>query len=211
VLDEPVFALSQEFGTITPSTPLGARSALIAVGHVRKDVVQYMTISNTSHESVVPLQALWTSRFTSATEMLGWFFRDFETSRKLSEAWEQQLERDAIRVYGQEYADVVAISTRQIFMALEAVHDPVPANSTDLLTNEGTAAMLMLKEISSNGNCQTTDVIAPFLPFLVYAEPKLLGWLVEPILRYVQTGFYKPVPAPHDLGDHYPVGPFCSL
>lgn len=62
----------------------------------------------------------------------------------------------------------------------------------------------MLKEISSNGNCQTVDVIAPFLPFLLYASPTLLPLLLEPIHRYMATGQYVPVPPAHDLGDHYP-------
>ena len=62
----------------------------------------------------------------------------------------------------------------------------------------------MLKEISSNGNCQTVDVIAPILPFLLYASPTLLPLLLEPIHRYMASGLYLPVPPAHDLGDHYP-------
>lgn len=62
----------------------------------------------------------------------------------------------------------------------------------------------MLKEISSNGNVQTVDVITPFLPFLLYSSPTFLPLLLEPIYRYMSTGLYMPTPPAHDLGDHYP-------
>ena len=97
-------------------------------------------------------------------------------------------------MHDEEYGHALAVSTRQIFMALEYVKSPFDKNDY----------MVMLKEISSNGNCQTLDVIAPVLPFLLYAEPKLLPALLEPIYQYVKTGLYLPVPPPHDIGDHYP-------
>ena len=62
----------------------------------------------------------------------------------------------------------------------------------------------MLKEVSSNGNCGTVDVLAPFLPFMIYASPSLIPLLLEPTIRYASTGLYTPVPPPHDIGDHYP-------
>lgn len=64
---------------------------------------------------------------------------------------------------------------------------------------------VMLKEVSSNGNCGTVDVLAPFLPFMVYACPSLLPLILEPTIRYSATGLYTPIPPPHDIGDHYPL------
>lgn len=62
----------------------------------------------------------------------------------------------------------------------------------------------MLKEVSSNGNCQTVDVIAPFLPFMLYASPTMLPLLLESQYRYSAAGTWKNDPPAHDLGDHYP-------
>jgi hypothetical protein len=59
----------------------------------------------------------------------------------------------------------------------------------------------MLKEVSSNGNCQTVDVIAPFLPFMLYASPNMLPMLLESQFRYSASGAWKHGPPAHDLGE----------
>ncbi|BGP16274.1 hypothetical protein JCM10213_007718 [Rhodosporidiobolus nylandii] len=222
VLDEPVFALSHSFGTVGPSTPLASRTALLAIGHVRSPLVRYTVAgSGTSlgpddktrpSEEVIELRPLWRSTFSSPEKMLSFFFSDFATAKELSEQFNAKLYEDARAVDGQEYAHVVAISTRQVFMALEAVWDESEEGrraeeglvAYSPLTGEPVPAMVMLKEISSNGNAQTIDVITPFLPFLLHSTPSLLPLLLEPIYRYMSSGLYVPVPPAHDLGDHYP-------
>lgn len=122
VLDEPVFALAHSFGRISPASPPEARSALLAIGHVRDPLVQYMT-GTPEVETVVPLRPLWASTFRDAAHLLGWFLSDYPTAKRLSDDFNAKLYADARAVESQEYAHIVAISTRQIFMALEAVWD----------------------------------------------------------------------------------------
>ncbi|BGP48372.1 hypothetical protein JCM10450v2_004245 [Rhodotorula kratochvilovae] len=211
VLDEPVFALAHSFGRVSPASPPEHRSALIAIGHVRDPLVQFMT-GTPERERVVPLRPLWASAFRDAPDLLSWFLGDFPTAKRMSDEFNEKLYADARAVESQEYAHVVSVSTRQVFMALEAVWDETQQGGRandgfvawNPVTGEPVPAMVMLKEISSNGNCQTVDVIAPFLPFLLYASPTLLPLLLEPIYRYMATGQYSPVPPAHDLGDHYP-------
>ncbi|GAA5888237.1 hypothetical protein JCM5296_000242 [Sporobolomyces johnsonii] len=208
VLDEPVFAFSHSFGTVSPSSSISSRSALLAIGHVRDPVVEYMTAG----EVVAPLRPLWRSTFSSTESLLSFFFRDYADVLKLSDEFNAKLYADAREVDGQEYGHVVAVSTRQIFMALEAVWDESEEGRdgrTGLMTYSPITGlpvptMMMLKEVSSNGNANTLDVIAPFLPFMLYATPSLLPLLLEPTLRYSATGLYAPIPPPHDIGDHYP-------
>lgn len=200
--DEPVLSFAHIFGAVGHHTPLERRTALISVGHIRDPVVQYMSAG----EKLVSLKPFWASQFISAWDMIGFHLQDYDHARAASDAWDTQLQADARRAHGPAYADLLAISTRQIFMALETVWDEDNvgnSNGSDTLLN-GTPAMVMLKEISSNGNCQTTDVIAPMLPFFIYGAPELLALLLEPIYRYISTGLYRPLPTPHDLGDHYP-------
>lgn len=187
-IHEPVFAFSHDLGILRSSS--SRSKVLMAIGHVRDPIVQYMTQS----QSLQPLRPLWSRRFgDSIPEMLMEFFSDFETQLDLSEDFHQKLMRDSIRLDSSEYGHLLSISTRQIFQALESVWD----EDQDL-------EMVMLKEISSNGNCQTLDVLMPLLPFLIYAEPNYIPAVLEPIYRYVSTGLYSPLPPPHDLGDHYP-------
>lgn len=214
IIDEPTFAIAHDFGFVSTATPEADRSVLLSIGHVRTPIVSYMTRNLTSRKEVgIPLQPLWRSRFADVSDLITFCLSDFDTSLRMSQDWDRKLEKDARKAHGAEYANVVAVSTRQIFMALEAVWDEtvLPHPSPDLLIpssladGAGTQVMLMLKEISSNGNCQTVDVIAPALPFWLYANPQMLSMLLEPLLRYVDTGLYKPVPPPHDIGDHYPL------
>ena len=64
--------------------------------------------------------------------------------------------------------------------------------------------MAFLKEISSNGNVQTTDVLYPMLPFFLYLSPSYMEALLEPTYKYQASGLYRPLPAAHDIGNHYP-------
>ncbi|CAH7688393.1 hypothetical protein PPACK8108_LOCUS23360 [Phakopsora pachyrhizi] len=199
--DEPVLSFAHSFGFVSPRRTLESRTILMSIGHVRSPLMQYMT----EGERVVELMPLWTTRFETAENMVEFHLKDYQNACVASQEWDHRLVEDSKRAHSQDYADIVSISTRQIFMALEAVRidDNSTAAQAGLQPIENGQA-LMLKEISSNGNCQTVDVITPMLPFLIYAAPDMIPQLLEPIFRYVSTGLYEPKPAPHDLGDHYP-------
>ncbi|GAA6034032.1 hypothetical protein JCM8097_000658 [Rhodosporidiobolus ruineniae] len=223
ILDEPVLALSHSFGRVGPSTKASHRSALLAIGHVRDPLVQYMTPdpsgSSTGPDSkprlaekVIELRPLWRSTFPTLEKLLSFFLSDYDHAKQASEDFNTKLYADARAVDGEEYAHVVAISTRQIYQAMEAVWDESEEGKRaeeglvaySPVTGEPVPAMVFMKEISSNGNVQTVDVIAPFLPHLLYASPSLLPLLLEPIYRYMSSGLYVPTPPAHDIGDHYP-------
>ncbi|GAA5925342.1 uncharacterized protein JCM15063_004999 [Sporobolomyces koalae] len=209
VSDEPVFAFAHDFGRVSTSTSLESRSQLLVIGHVRDPLVQYMTTGNVTR----PLRPLWRSTFTSTEHLISFFLQDFGTQMAMSNAFNHKLYADARKVDGQEYAHIVSISTRQIAAALEAVWDESEEGNDGKgellvtyspLTGQPIPTLIMLKEVSSNGNCGTVDVLAPFLPFMVYASPSLIPLLIEPTARYAATGLYTPIPPPHDIGDHYP-------
>ena len=63
---------------------------------------------------------------------------------------------------------------------------------------------LMLKEISSDGNCQTVDVIYPHFPIQLYLNPKLLRFMLDPLLDNQERGFFPHNYSMHDLGSKYP-------
>lgn len=64
--------------------------------------------------------------------------------------------------------------------------------------------LVFLKEISSNGNFQTVDVIFPAFPFFLYTNPRWLVYLLEPLLKYQLSGQYPNNYSMHDLGTHFP-------
>jgi hypothetical protein len=61
-----------------------------------------------------------------------------------------------------------------------------------------------MKEISSDGNIQTVDVIFPMHPILLYTEPSLVKLLLDPLFENQESGQYPNAWSMHDLGSSYP-------
>lgn len=110
-------------------------------------------------------------------------------------AFDRLLHDEASRVGGQKYAAIVALSARQALATFELARPPAFAN-----THEPWA---FLKEISSNGDMSTIDVIFPLYPLLAYTNPRLLHSLLEPYMRYTASGLWPHDWPVHDIG-RYP-------
>ncbi|KAJ6187726.1 hypothetical protein N7519_002634 [Penicillium mononematosum] len=109
----------------------------------------------------------------------------------LASNYSQQVADDAYLSGADDYVDIVALSARQVMGAT---------------TFSGTPddPILFLKEISSNGNFQTIDVIFPAFPFFLYTNPRWLAYLLEPLIEHMLSGQYPNKYAMHDLGTHFP-------
>ncbi|KAI0545945.1 DUF1793-domain-containing protein [Xylaria curta] len=93
------------------------------------------------------------------------------------------------------YYSIVALSARQIMGAYVFAQDP-NATSEDPLVFQ--------KEISSNGNVNTVDVLYPASPFFLYANPNLLRYALQPLYEYQEGRFYPNGYCIHDIGAHFP-------
>jgi len=98
---------------------------------------------------------------------------------------------DAYKSGSDSYVDIVALSARQVLGATS--FSGTPDNP-----------VIFLKEISSNGNSQTVDVIFPAFPFFLYTNPRWLAYLLEPLLEHQLSGQYPNKYSMHDLGTHFP-------
>jgi hypothetical protein len=63
------------------------------------------------------------------------------------------------------------------------------------LTNQ----YLFIKELSSDGNIQTVDVIYPFFPILLYLEPSLVKLMLDPLFENQESGQFPQNYSMHDL------------
>lgn len=61
-----------------------------------------------------------------------------------------------------------------------------------------------MKEISSDGNINTVDVIFPAHPIFLYTNPELLDLLLKPLYEFQESGKYPNSYAMHDIGSNYP-------
>ncbi|KAI9689685.1 MAG: hypothetical protein M1820_010085 [Bogoriella megaspora] len=181
--DKPVFAFSKSFKL---SESRNKDSVLFTIGLVQKPIIQFA-----SARGLTWMRPLWQSYFPSDESMLWWHYNDFKHANALAQNYTDQLATDSYKSGGESYRDITALSARQIMAATYfggTPEDPI----------------LFLKEISSNGNSQTIDVIFPAFPFFTYTNPRWLAYMLEPLIEHMLSGQYPNDYAMHDLGTHFP-------
>ncbi|KAF2837764.1 DUF1793-domain-containing protein [Patellaria atrata CBS 101060] len=189
--EEPVFAFAKSFKLSSNSTQTASRrrkndSVLFTIAHIQDPVTQYA-----SARGLTLMRPLWKSWFKSDNDFLTFHYLDFDNAFKLAQNYSAQLAIDAYASGSDSYVDIVALSARQAMGATS--FSGTPENP-----------LLFLKEISSNGNCQTVDVIFPAFPFFLYTQPRWLAYLLEPLIEHMNSGQYPNTYSMHDLGTHFP-------
>lgn len=187
--EEPVFAFSKSFELGNGSTSYGDKvkdKVMFTIAHVQDPVVQYA-----SARGMTNMRPLWKSYFSSDLSLISYHYDDFRHANILSRNYSDQLALDSYKSGSTNYMDIVALSARQVLGATS--FSGTPDNP-----------ILFLKEISSNGNCQTVDVIFPAFPFFAYTNPRWLAYLLEPLLEHQLSGQYPNKYSMHDLGAHFP-------
>jgi hypothetical protein len=142
-------------------------------------------------DGLTVLPSLWKSYFADDLEALTFFHEEYSEYSQVSTTLDDQIRGDSIAAAGQDYATLTTLATRQAFAA------------TQLVGTED-KHYLFLKEISSNGNTQTIDVIYPASPIFYYTNPELVRLLLDPHFENQESGHYPKKWAIHDLGTHYP-------
>jgi len=185
---ETVFAFTATLGPRTGSYGGGgsSSSALFTIGFIQDPVARYA-----SPQGVVDMQPLWAHHFRDWQELIGFHYSDFDEASRLAHRYSSRLAEDALASVSESYRDIVALSARQVLGSTQFSGSPEKP-------------LLFLKEISSNGNCQTVDVIFPAFPFFLYTNPQWLAYLLEPLLEHQLSGQYPNKYSMHDLGAHFP-------
>ena len=100
------------------------------------------------------------------------------------------------------YYSIVALSARQVMGAY--VFTVPPSGGCSNSSTNTSETLMFQKEISSDGNVNTVDVMYPAMPFFLYANPDLLRYNLEPLYQNQEGGFYPNEYSMHDLGTHFP-------
>ncbi|GAB7357030.1 hypothetical protein MBLNU459_g7856t2 [Dothideomycetes sp. NU459] len=103
----------------------------------------------------------------------------------------------------ESYYGIVALSTRQI-MGAYVLTVPPSLSCDNSSTNNQSEPLMFQKEISSDGNVNTVDVMYPAMPFFLYANPELLKYNLNPLFYNQEGGFYPNGYSMHDLGSNFP-------
>ena len=183
--EEPVFAFSKSFNMNSTSSH-SQQSLTMTIAHIQDPVVQFASARGLTY-----MRPLWKSYFFNVAKVLTFHYLDFEHAAALAYDYSTQLAADAYKSGAEDYVDIVALSARQVMGATSfsgTPDDPI----------------LFMKEISSNGNFQTIDVIFPAFPFFLYTNPRWFAYLLEPLIEHMLSGQYPNKYAMHDLGAHFP-------
>ncbi|MBW4082551.1 glutaminase family protein [Paenibacillus sp. S150] len=136
------------------------------------------------------LEAYWKKDGKTALEMVADAFREYPGIMLRCEAFDRQLQADAVLAGGEKYADILALSYRQAIAAHKLVTDA-----------EG-QPLFMSKECFSNGCIATVDVSYPSIPLFLLYQPELVRGMMRPILKYAASEAWEFEFAPHDVGQY---------
>ncbi|OZJ05002.1 hypothetical protein BZG36_02118 [Bifiguratus adelaidae] len=175
----PIFAFANDLGTVTNKP---SATVTYVIGHVREQSIQWQT---------KPVNAYWTNYWSDWKALTSFFYGDYANAVKRNAALDTKITDSATKLYGQKYAAILALATRQAFGGLEFV-------------NTTAEPYLMLKEISSDGNMNTVDVTYPAAPILYYLNPEYLRYILNPLVDYMDSGLWPQQYSCHDVGAHYP-------
>ncbi|KAK8209797.1 hypothetical protein IWZ01DRAFT_330474 [Phyllosticta capitalensis] len=121
-------------------------------------------------------------------------FQSLEATRKLSDNLDEKVRSESLAVGGPKYADITTLSMRQVYGALDITIPKASRNTSQ--------ASVYMKEISSNGDIQTLDIIYPASPLFHWLSPEYIRLMLRPLVIYLSIGQWPYDWAVHDLGDH---------
>ncbi|KAF2861318.1 GTA glutaminase A [Piedraia hortae CBS 480.64] len=138
-----------------------------------------------------PLPCLWKSYFSNDVDAVSYFFGEYQQESVIATQVDSQISKDSIAADGQDYLSMTSLATRQAFASLEWTNTP------------GTPYLFM-KEIASDGNMNTVDVIFPFHVMSLYMNATILKLLLDPLFIQQENGHWPKKYAVHDIGSQFP-------
>ncbi|KAI1121927.1 glutaminase GtaA [Nemania abortiva] len=177
--DWPVFGFAKDLGSVSSKSV----NTLFTIGITQDDAIQLLG----QGDGLTTYHSLWTDYFKSDLDAVTFFYNDYKTAAGLATRLDNKIASDSIAAAGQDYATITTLAVRQVFGALQ-------------FTGTAKDPVVFLKEISSNSDIQTVDVIFPAIPLLLYTNPNLLNYLLKPLFLNQENGHYPNTNAIHDLG-----------
>lgn len=116
-----------------------------AVGYVREAAINYLGNARTG---------FYRASYPDTPSAVSYFFDDYTAAQVESLAMDTKLEEKAVASVGSNYSDILTLTTRQVFGGSDLT---IPGDSLD--TSD---VMVFLKEISSDGNVNTCELLPNF-------------------------------------------------
>ena len=180
--EKSVEAFSHDLGQV------GVRkNVTFAIGYWRQAAVNYLGSSRTAY-----FTATCKDPVCGCVHVLDDFADAGAEARRLDGV----IAAGADNAAGSNYSDYVTLFVRQAYGAMDIT---VPEDSLD-----SNNVLIFLKEISSDGNVNTIDVMFPMAPMFYTMAPDYIRLLLEPVMLYLASGRWPDNYTIHDIGSSYP-------
>lgn len=179
--DFPIFAFVKDLGSVG-SDPV---DTVFTINLLQENSVQF-----NPGGGMKSIPAFWRNTYGDEVSAITAFYDDYEGAVQSTSALDSKIASDALAVSGQDYVTITTLAVRQALAAVQ-------------IAGTESENYMFLKEISSNGNFQTVDVVFPFHPILLYLNPDWMKLLLDPLFINMEAEWPQPY-AIHDLGVHYP-------
>lgn len=177
-----VIGISHDLGVVKAES-----SVTLAIGYVREAAINYLG---------TPYTGYYQSQYSTTAGAVSHFLDDYSAAEKESQSMDAEIASKSTQVSGTNYSAITTLSLRQAFGGIDLVIPLSTLNKDDLL--------MFIKEISSDGNVNTVDIIYPSFPIYYAMDPSYIRLLLEPIMRYLASGHWTQAYAIHDIGSNYP-------
>jgi len=182
--DLPAISVVQKLGKVGPGEVM---QSTVLAGYDSVKAVDYYGEE---------LAGFWTRTWSTMPKALAAAASETKAMLAKSAALDTSLEAEFTAAGGEKYSQIAALAYRQTLAATKLVW----MESKGVMWN-------FLKEISTNGDMSTMDVIFPASPMLLRFNPELLRLLLVPVLEFGNNGTnvkYTSQYSPHQLGV-YPI------
>lgn len=136
------------------------------------------------------LKSLWNQNGTSIRQEIASAFLEYEDIIAHCDVFDKQLQSDAVKAGGKEYAELLNLTYRQAIAAHKMAID------------ENKEILWISKECFSNGCAATVDVTYPSIPLFLLYNTELIKGMLRPIFRLADSNLWPFPFAPHDMGQY---------
>ncbi|EJD49707.1 DUF1793-domain-containing protein [Auricularia subglabra TFB-10046 SS5] len=201
LLDENFRKVADRWPSVAFSVDLGkvqfaSDTIVFGIGHARDTVAQLATGEGEIQERA----PYYLTRFASILDALEFFMEDYQNATRTAELVDAQVLADCSEI-SDSYAGLVALSMRQALAPTELTVGKKSDGSLD--END----VLLLLRGSTDGHVMNgIDTIYSMWPLIIYVNPTLGKYLLEPTLRYHAAGLSNQPFVTSDIGSEYPKG-----
>ncbi|PYI02947.1 DUF1793-domain-containing protein [Aspergillus sclerotiicarbonarius CBS 121057] len=169
-------------GDVHDKNPPWVPGGIVALAHDLGTVDRLRTVTFAVGH---PYTGFYRSQYPDTHHAVSHFLKDYPAAHHESWALDMEMNIQATKA-----------GARQAYGGIEVTIPNDTLDTTDVLA--------FIKELSSDGNLNTVDVIMPAFPIYYTLDPDYIRLLLEPMMRYLAAGRWQKPYVIHDMGKHYP-------